>query len=53
MLISNLIFILVLFIVMYCMPAAISHYEGCCFGEVIPSWLCIFCLIEKIAGKNV
>ena len=40
-------------IIIYLLLAWISHYENMMFGGgVIPEWLCIFCLIEKIKGDE-
>ena len=40
---------IITFSVFYLIFAWISHYHSMMFGgSVIPEWLCIFCLYEKI-----
>lgn len=38
-------------VMLYLIACYISHCHGCCFGEVVPSWLCVFCLGECVIKK--
>lgn len=40
--------IMILVLVSYLILTWISHYDNMMFGRIIPHWLCIFCLLEKL-----
>lgn len=44
---------IIMIIIAYLVVAWVSHFEGSFFGSVLPSWLCVFCLYEKIKEKEV
>lgn len=50
--IEFVLLILIIF-VCYLILCFISHYESGMFGgSLVPSWLCIFCLIDKIKEEK-